>query len=331
MSRIAVIGSNSFSGAAFAAHCLQQGLEVLGASRSPEPARCFLPYRWLPEACQARFTFVRADLNADLDRLMASLREFRPGWVVNFAAQGMVAESWERPVDWYRTNVLANVAFHDRLRSADWLEKYVHVGTPEVYGSTTGRIDEGAPFHPSTPYAASRAACDLHLSTFLQRYGFPVVWTRAANVYGPGQQLYRIVPRTILAVRTGKRLKLHGGGRSVRSFIHIRDVADATLRVARQAEPGSCFHLSTERFVSIRELVEILCGLLRVDIEAVVETSEERPGKDPAYYLDSGRARRDLGWADSTPLERGLEETIAWVDEHQRELMRQPLEYIHKP
>ena len=189
--RIAVIGSNSFSGASFVRHCLGQQLEVLGASRSDELAACFLPYKWLPAEAQRGFRFVRADLNRELDQLMAALDAFRPDYVVNFAAQGMVAQSWEIPEHWYQTNVVGNVRFHDRLRKQSWLKKYVHVSTPEVYGSTSGLIDEMAPFNPSTPYAASRAACDLHLRTFFNQHKFPVAWTRAANVYGPGQQLDR--------------------------------------------------------------------------------------------------------------------------------------------
>jgi dTDP-glucose 4,6-dehydratase len=329
--KIAVIGSNSFSGASFVRHCLEQGLEVLGASRSPEPARCFLPYRWLPAAQQQGFRFCQCDLNHDLDRLMAALDEFQPAWVVNFAAQGMVAQSWLQPEHWYQTNVVGNVRFHDRLRKASWLQKYVHVGTPEVYGNTTGQIDENAPFNPSTPYAASRAACDLHLRTFFNQYRFPVVWTRAANVYGPGQQLYRIIPRTVLYIKLGRKLSLHGGGHSVRSFIHIRDVAAATLAVARQGAAGDCYHLSTDRFVSIRELVDMICWMMQADFSQVVEVTEDRPGKDAAYLLDSSKARQTLSWSDTVTLEQGVRETIAWVNEHFEEIRRQPYDYQHKP
>ncbi len=329
--RIAIIGSNSFSGASFARHCLAQGLEVLGLSRSDEPHAAFLPYRWLSAAEQARFRFVRADLNCDLAALMAALDAFRPSIVVNFAAQGMVAQSWERPGDWYRTNVVGNVLFHDRLRQADWLEKYVHVGTPEVYGNTTGLIDETTGFNPSTPYAASRAACDLHLRTFLQQHKFPVVWTRAANVYGPGQQLYRIIPRTVLFIKLGRQLSLHGGGHSTRSFIHIDDVAAATLAIAQRAPAGECYHLSTDRFVSIRELVTMICGLLGADFERVVHVTADRPGKDAAYLLDSRKVRTTLGWGDTISLEEGIRATVAWVERDFEALRRQPLDYIHKP
>ena len=329
--RIAVVGSNSFSGASFVRYCLEQGLEVLGTSRSAEPAPAFLPYRWLPTEQQKGFRFLQADLNLDLDRLMAAFDEFKPAAVVNFAAQGMVAQSWLHPEHWYQTNVIGNVLFHQRLRLAPWLEKYVHVSTPEVYGSTSGTIDENAPFNPSTPYAASRAACDLHLRTFFQQYNFPVTWTRSANVYGPGQQLYRIIPRTILFIKLGRKLSLHGGGHSVRSFIHIDDVASATLAIAKEAPAGETFHLSTSRFVSIRELVEMICRMMGADFSKVVEVTEDRPGKDAAYLLDSAKARKTLGWADTIALETGVQATIDWVNKHFDELRHQPFDYIHKP
>lgn len=331
MEKIAVIGSNSFSGASFVAHCLSQQVELLGASRSNELAACFLPYRWLPQGAQRGFRFVRADLNHDVDALMAALEAFRPDVVVNFAAQGMVAQSWQFPEHWYQTNVVGNVRFHDRLRKCAWLQRYVHVSTPEVYGSTSGLIDETALFNPSTPYAASRAACDLHLRTFLNQYKFPVVWTRAANVYGPGQQLYRIIPRTILSIKLGQKLSLHGGGHSVRSFIHIADVADATLRIARSAPLGECYHLSTPHNISIRELVEMICRMMKADFNSVVEVTEDRPGKDAAYLLDSAKARNTLGWRDRIGLEAGVAETIRWVDQYIDELRQQSLDYVHKP
>jgi len=329
--RIAIIGSNSFSGASFVAHCLSHGLSVLGTSRSDEAAACFLPYKWLATGVQRGFRFLRADLNHELDQLMAGLEDFRPDYVVNFAAQGMVAQSWLTPEHWYQTNVVANVKFHDRLRKYTWLRKYVHVSTPEVYGSTVGLIDETATFNPSTPYAGSRAACDLHLRTFLNQYKFPVVWTRAANVYGPGQQLYRIIPRTILSIKLGQKLQLHGGGHSVRSFIHIADVADATLRIARSAPAGETYHLSTPRNISIRQLVEMICGTLGADFNSVVQVTEDRPGKDAAYLLDSTKARQALSWADAVQLETGIAETIGWIDDRCEEIRRQPADYIHKP
>lgn len=324
-----VIGSNSFSGASFVDFLLRQGVDVIGVSRSPEAHRAFLPYRW--SGHDRNFRFAQCDLNRDLDALMSLVQRERPACVVNFAAQSMVGESWKHPDHWFMTNVVSAVRLHERLRHCDFVHKYVHVTTPEVYGSTEGFIREDAPFRPSTPYAVSRAAGDMSLRTFFEAYRFPVVFTRAANVYGPGQQLYRIIPRTILFILLGRKLQLHGGGRSARSFIHMDDVSDATWRIAREAPPGETYHISTNEVVTIREVVERLCKKLGASFEANVELVGDRLGKDAAYMLDSAKIRRQLGWSDRISLDRGLDETIAWVKKFFDDLKSQPFDYIHKP
>jgi dTDP-glucose 4,6-dehydratase len=327
--RVVVIGSNSFSGSHFVDYLLREGVEVTGMSRSPELDPVFLPYRWNGHA--ARFRFEQLDLNADTERIAAAIAEYQPGYVVNFAAQGMVAESWQQPEDWYQTNVVGNVRLHDRLRRFEFLRRYIHVSTPEVYGSCSGLVPEEAPFNPSTPYAASRAACELHLRTFIKNYNFPVVFTRAANVYGPGQQLYRIIPRTILYILLGKRLPLHGGGHSVRSFIHIQDVADGTWRAAQSGKVGEAYHFSTTRNISIRAIVEKICEMMNARFDDVAEIVGDRPGKDAAYLLDNTKARETLGWAPKVELEEGIQQTIDWVRRNLDRLKQQPSHYIHKP
>ena len=327
-----VIGSNSFTGATVVDYLLARGKEVIGTSRSAQASRAFLPYTW-PDSrpAGARFEFQQLDLNRHTDELAASIKKFEPDYVLNFAAQSMVAESWLHPEHWYQTNVVANVRLHEKLRQFPFIKKYVHVTTPEVYGSCSGNVTETAPINPSTPYAASRAACDLHLMTFFKNYKFPVVFTRAANVFGPGQQLYRILPRTVFFIKTGRKLQLHGGGRSVRSFIHGRDVSEGTLLVAQNGVPGETYHLSTDLYLSIRELVERICARMGVNFSEVVEVVGDRPGKDAAYLLDSTKARTTLGWKDVVSLDQGIEETIAWVAHNLEELKRQPSDYIHKP
>jgi dTDP-glucose 4,6-dehydratase len=323
-----VLGSNSFSGASFVSHLLAQGADVTGVSRSAEPHPAFLPYRW---ADHRNFRFRRLDLNNDLDAIVDLVHKERFHCVVNFAAQGMVAESWQNPDHWFSTNVLATVRLHERLRKFDFLEKYIHFTTPEVYGNASGLLREDAPFDPSTPYAVSRAAADMSLRSYFRAYGFPVLFTRAANVYGPGQQLYRIIPRTLMYIRMGKKLQLHGGGTSERSFIHIDDVSDAVCRISREGRLGETYHISTDRVITIRALVEMICDRLKVRFEDHVEVVGERLGKDAAYRLDSSKIRSELAWQERITLEAGIEQTIAWVDRFFDELKVLPLDYIHKP
>ena len=327
MQTIFVIGSNSFSGATFTNFALQQGARVLGISRSHEPIDAFLPYKWYDHA---NFKFYPLDLNVHLAEITALMQEVKPAYVVNFAAQSMVGESWQNPGDWFMTNVVSTIKLHDELRKCDFLKRYVHVSTPEVYGSCSGFVSEDFPFNPSTPYAVSRAAADMSLRTFHAAYDFPVVTTRAANVYGPGQQLYRIIPRTILFILLGRKLQLHGGGVSTRSFIHMRDVCDATYKIMQNGQNGDTYHISTSAVVSIRALVELICSKLEVKFEDYVELVGERMGKDSAYHLDSTKLRTELSWQDYMSLEQGLDECIAWVKSNFDVLKAQPYDYKHK-
>ena len=324
-----VLGSNSFSGATFCDFLAAQGHDVLATSRSPEPHDALLPYKWQSRPGSVRFR--RVDLNHDLDALVSLLRTERPTHVVNFAAQSMVGESWLNPDHWMMTNVVSTVRLHERLRAYDGLERYVHVTTPEVYGSTGAWVREDQPFNPSTPYAVSRAASDMSLKTYFERYGFPVVSTRAANVYGPGQQLYRIVPRTVLAGMGGEKLKLDGGGKSERVFIHMTDVSEATLRIALQGTLGATYHISGTELVTIRTLVGKVLAQLGRKLEDCTEIGPERPGKDTAYKLDSSKLQAELGWRDRIGLDEGIADTIAWARRFEKDLARLPLRYEHKP
>jgi dTDP-glucose 4,6-dehydratase len=335
--KVLVIGSNSFSGSHFVAEAIRSGHQVWGVSRSTEPNPVFLAYRWLDEngsgplANDENFCFNVVDVNKNLGDLFILLDKVRPEIVVNFAAQGMVGESWLNPTHWYKTNVVAQVALHDFLRQKKYLMKYVHVSTPEVYGNTgDGWIQEHNNFAPSTPYAVSRAACDLHLHTFHEAYGFPVVFTRAANVFGPGQQLYRIIPRTLLSTRSCEPLELHGGGYSTRAFIHINDVVRATLQLALEGEPGTTWHLSSRESCSIRQLVEQIFTLAGSSFSDLVKITDERLGKDQSYLLSSSAMREVHGWSDEISLQEGVRETLAWVDANLETLKTLPWSYQHK-
>lgn len=307
---------------------MRQGAEVVGVSRSVEPDAVYLPCRWHDN--EGSYQFHSLDVNHDLDEIMRLIDEQRPEYVVNFAAQGMVSQSWKYPAQWFRTNVVAMVDLHDRLRHCEYLKKYVHVTTPEVYGSTSGWVKEDCPFNPSTPYAVSRAACDMSLKSFQLAYGFPVVYTRSANVYGPGQQLYRIIPKAMLCARLGQTLPLHGGGTSVRSFIYIEDVVEATLRVMRRAPAGSTYHISTRETISIRDLVRRVSELQGVNFADLARDTEDRLGKDDSYLLSTEKIRDELQWSDKVNLEEGLRRTQDWVDRNLAALRDQPMEYIHK-
>ena len=324
---VCVIGSNSFSGSSFCHHLLQSGHTVIGLSRSPQSKIALAPHCW---SKSGNFSFYQLDLNHHLSEIDVLLDQIRPSHIYNFAAQSMVAQSWEFPEHWFMTNVVSTVKLHNILRHKDYLDKYIHISTPEVYGSCKGFVDENQGYRPSTPYAVSRAAADMSLKTFFDVHHFPVVTTRAANVYGEGQPLYRIIPKTILSIMKGIKLPLHGGGHSQRSFIHIDDVSSATLAIGLRGNIGETYHISTQETVTIRHVVEAICDRLGVDFEQAVDIVDDRLGKDAAYLLDSTKLRTELMWCDTIGLEKGIERTVTWAQRYHEALLHEPMDYIHK-
>ncbi|MBU4198540.1 MAG: GDP-mannose 4,6-dehydratase [Kiritimatiellae bacterium] len=328
--KVLVLGSNSFTGSHLI-RCLLDNTEaeIVGISRSAEYNPVFLPYRYLKNI-PARFRFCRIDLNNDFAGVARLCDEFRPEIIVNYAAQGEVRNSWNWPEQWYRTNCLAVVRVSEIFKTKDYLKKYIAASTPEVYGATGLNIKESHSYYPSTPYAASKLAGDLHLFALHKRHGFPVVFSRTANVYGIHQQLYRIIPRTIIFLKAGKKITLHGRGESRRAFIHARDVADFTLRLILRGKPGEIYHLSPkEGLMRIADVVRQICGMMGRGFDESVELVDENYGQDDQYSLDSTKAGRELGWRQAVPFEEGLKETITWISDNWDFIRAQPLEYKH--
>jgi dTDP-glucose 4,6-dehydratase len=328
MKKVVVIGSNSFSGSDFVDLLLEEGkYRVVGVSRSEEKGPLFLPYK---QKKTKHFSFHQIDLNRDLDRLEAILEEFQPDYIVNFAAQSEVAPSWKHPHHWFQTNAVSLTQLANMLKDKPYLKRYVHISSPEVYGTCEGFITEEFPVNPSTPYAASKAAGDFSLFTFAKNFSFPLVMIRATNVYGPHQQLFKIIPRSIIYMKQKKKIPLHGGGLAVKSYIHIRDVSRGELLAMEKGKVGEIYHLSPDKGVSVKEVVGTIAQKMKIPLEEAVEIVEERLGQDKAYTIDSSKARRELGWKPMIPLAKGIEQTIAWIEEGFSEIVKQPLEYIHK-
>ena len=329
MKKVVVIGSNSFSGSDFVDLLLDDPeYEVIGVSRSPEKGRLFLPYKDRNDL--SRFRFHRLDLNQDMSALCGLLEETKPAYVVNFAAQSEVAPSWAHPEQWFQTNAVAIAALGNYLKDQRWLERYVHISSPEVYGTTEGVVKEDAPLDPSTPYAASKAAGDLMLFTLVKNFDFPLVMIRATNVYGAHQQLFKIIPRTAIYLKLGRKIQLHGGGYAVKSYIHIRDVSRGEKAAMERGRHGEIYHLSPDEGVAVRHVVRLICEQAGKDFDRTTEVVAERLGQDKAYVIDSSKARSEFGWAPRVGLEQGLREVVEWVERDWELIQCEPLEYVHK-
>jgi len=323
-----IIGSNSFSGASFIKVLLQNGYDVIGMSKHKEIEKPFNPYS---KITTGNFHFIQIDLLRDYKKVVdwCSVNE-RPV-VINFAAQSMVAESWTSPWDWYDTNIVALSRLTSELVTKKIeLDRFINFSTPEVYGTTNKWISESFNFKPNSPYAISRAAGDQHLRLLFENFNFPVIFTRAANVYGEFQPSYRLIPKALCYGLIGKKFPLQGNGVSERSFIHIDDVSNALIKIINNGVIGSTYHISTNRIEKISTILKICAEQLKINFKDFCEISNERIGKDFAYKLSSQYLRDTLKWGDSVNLETGISNTLGWVEENLNDILLTPSPFDYR-
>ncbi len=330
MKKCVVIGSNSFSGQDYVDYLLDEtDYTVIGTSRSEEKESIFVKYKENKHI--ERFQYKRFDLNDDINSFLDFLDSEKPEYIVNFAAQSEVAPSWIHPEHWFQTNTVSLSLLVNHLRKQTYLEKYLHVSSPEAYGSCSGNVtEENTPDNPSTPYAASKAAADMIVSVYQKQYGFPAVFVRSTNVYGARQQLFKIIPKTIISIISGKKVQLHGGGVAVKSYINIRDISRGELEILHHGKIGERYHLSPKQGIAVKDVVQKICDKLGKKFEDCVEIVEERPGQDAAYVIDSTKAQTELGWQSEISLDYGIEESVKWVQDNWVDLKNHSIEYIHK-
>lgn len=327
--KILIIGSNSFAGSDFVDYLLNKKFKVYGVSRSNEIEEQHLRYKKNKNLKNFKFYKINLNLNKDINKLIQIVKKNKIQYICNFAAQGMVAESWINPQDWYNTNIVSNSILIKNLSKIK-IKKYLNFSTPEVYGNTSSLMKESNIFAPTTPYAISRSAQDFNLLAYFKTYNFPVVFTRAANIYGPHQQSYRIIPKIIISILTKKKIPIHGKGNTLRSFIYMQDVSRVLYKILLDKKNlGQTFHISTNKFINILDLTKLINKLMGVKYKNTYHVNE-RDGKDLKYTLNSSKIRKKYSWSEKTNLEDGIINTIKWVKNNFSYLKKSSLNYNHK-
>jgi len=179
---------------------------------------------------------------------MEVLDEEKPEVVVNYAAQGEGAASFgDNAADYFSTNCVGLIRLCVVLSRRPYMERFVQIGSSEVYGSPKEPARESGPLFPTSPYSVSKAAFDQYLESMWRTAKFPMNIVRPSNCYTEGQQLYRIIPKTIVTALKKEKLPLHGGGMALKSYMHADDLSDAVLRIIRKAPLGEIYNVGPQQ------------------------------------------------------------------------------------
>lgn len=249
----------------------------------------------------------------ELDLLLELLDKEKPEIIINYAAQGEGAVSWKHSWRFFETNSMALARLVEELMKRDWLERFIQIGTSEMYGSVNHATKEDEPIKPTSPYAASKVAFDMYLMSIYKFMKFPMNIVRPSNAYCPGQLLHRVIPKVVLCGLTGQKMPLHGGGKAEKSYIHARDLARALhLIIEKNAPLGKIYNVGPAEPTSIRRVVELTAAALNMPFAQLCQVTEERLGQDSRYWLDSTAIKEDLGWVPQISWQEGLKDMVDW-------------------
>lgn len=232
--------------------------------------------------------------------------------VIHLAAESHVDRSLEDASPFLRTNVMGTHVLVETARRKG-VPRFVHISTDEVYGSAPEGVSfaEDAPLRPSSPYAASKAAADLLVLSYVQSYRFPAIILRCTNNYGPYQFPEKLIPLMIANALEGKPLPVYGDGLHARDWVYVEDHCRAIFRALERGRPGEVYNIASGSLRSNLEVIRTLLKLLGKP-ESLISFVEDRPGHDRRYALHSTKARTDLGWSPRYGIEEGLALTVEW-------------------
>lgn len=215
-----------------------------------------------------------------------------------------------RPRDCADVNALGSLNVALACRDAA-VERLVYVSSSEVYGNTR----DGS-CAPTTVYAASKLAGELHCQAVTRTWGLPVTVLRPFNAYGPrchlGGPSAELIPRYALRLRAGRPLPVFGDGQQDRAFTWVGDTA-LGIALAGAADCEGPLDLSRAERFSVRQVGEQLGEIL--GIPATWQVLPPRPGDVGAQHPDPEPARRALGFEAATDLQTGLRRFVAWLAE----------------
>lgn len=262
-----------------------------------------------------RYVFIQQDI-AGFTGMQAVFESYAPWAIINCAAETHVDRSLEGSIDFVRTNVLGTQILLELARVSE--SRFVQVSTDEVYGSLglEGRFHEGMPLHPSSPYAASKAAADMLVLAAFRSYGQEVVITRSSNNYGPYQYPEKLISLIITNALDHQPLPVYGRGDNVRDWLHVSDHCKGLLAALEKGTRGRIYNFGGAIDKTNIDVVRMILSILSRP-ESLIRFVLDRPGHDLRYAMDFRRAHEELGWNPEIPFDAGLHDTVKWYVENQ--------------
>ena len=270
-----------------------------------------------------KYKFIKCDIK---DRkLKKIIHEYKPIGIFNLAAETHVDRSIDNPDSFIQSNIVGvfNLLECFKEYSKKNKSKLIHISTDEVYGDIlTGRSSENYPYQPSSPYAASKAASDHLVSSYVRTYNMPAIITNCSNNYGPKQHPEKLVPKLIYNILNNKPLPIYGKGTNSREWIYVKDHCEALIKVFTKGKIGEFYNIGSNKNLNnlqvTKELINVSKNRINIGKKVKILFVKDRPGHDVRYALNSNKLKKKLGWKPRTNFRQGIKLTFEWYYKNKR-------------
>ena len=224
--------------------------------------------------------------------------------------------SLTKPKECVDTNILITSTLCELLRRRKY-GTLIHTSSSEAYGTsvyTRKPMDENHPTFPTTPYAASKLACDHIVISYHKTFSLDVAIVRPFNAYGPRQNeksYAAVIPITICRILSGKPPIIHGDGLQTRDYTYVEDIAEAIPRFYEVSSTrGRVINVASGREISIKKLIYMIIDLMEYSGDVIY--TDPRAGDVRRHLGDISLARKLFGYSPKTDYKTGLKKTIEW-------------------
>ena len=215
-------------------------------------------------------------------------------YIVHFAAESHVDNSITGPRKFVDTNIIGTFNLLEVFKQIN-IKKFIHVSTDEVFGSLSYKEREfniDSPYRPNSPYAASKAASDLLVRSYVKTYNFPAIITNCSNNFGPRQFPEKLIPVCIDKLKKKEKIPLYGNGSNIRDWIYVKDHVNAIISVIQAGIVGKQYLIGGNNEISNIQLIHSIVAVYETVTNQTVdwewfEYVTDRKGHDFRYAIDT--------------------------------------------
>ena len=263
------------------------------------------------------YKFIKCDIGDK--KLEKIIIKFKPVCIFNLAAETHVDRSIDDPEDFIQSNIVGVFRLLEIFKSFSKKKKckLIHISTDEVYGDVLiGRSSEKYAYQPSSPYAASKAASDHLVSSYIRTYKIPAIVTNCSNNYGPKQHPEKLIPKLIYNIINNKPLPIYGKGTNSREWIYVKDHCEALIKIFKKGKVGEFYNIGSNKNLNnlqvTKELIQVSKKMTKLGKNVKILFIKDRPGHDLRYALNSSKIKKSLGWFPKTNFKNGIKLTFDW-------------------